>query len=131
MTRHHVVVLTGGALPGQDTPAPRSHDLNAVRTEMHQALTVLGELTGNIETRAYLGERLTSLVTAAWKAGHAVAARDHRVAAAFVLGDDRETADRFAKFITGEVDPAYVIHALDPADELLRHWENCAGRTVG
>ena len=41
--------------------------------------------------------------------------------------DDQDTADRFAAYVTREIDPAQVLKALDPVAELLTWRENQLG----
>jgi hypothetical protein len=42
----------------------------------------------------------------------------HHASACWVF-DDEPTAKRFAAFVTAEIDPAVVLHALNPVKELL------------
>ena len=42
----------------------------------------------------------------------------HHVPACWVF-DSEPAAQRFAKFVTAEIDPAVVVRALDPVSELL------------
>ena len=43
----------------------------------------------------------------------------HRTVAVWVLGSDKEEAERFAEFVTREIDPAYVTRGLSPLTEML------------
>jgi hypothetical protein len=40
--------------------------------------------------------------------------------------DDQDTAERFAAFVTREIDPAQVVKALNPVSELLNWREHIA-----
>jgi hypothetical protein len=129
--RPHVVILTAGALPGQDTPDPHATQLAAVPA-LKVTLTRLNDLGvhgGDPGRDVAVGAALDAMAAAYWRAGWADAAKEHRVVAVYVLPDGEEAA-RFAAFMTGEVDPAYHRAASSPVDELLRHAENCAGRVI-
>ena len=105
MSGPYVVILTGGALPGQKMPEP-------IRNDIDVALQRAG-LTG---TGA--GDSLARrIAVAAIKLGYEHGARDYRVVAAYVV-DGRDDAQRFAEFVTREIDPAYVTAARSPLDEL-------------
>ena len=51
--------------------------------------------------------------------GFKEAATLHRTVAVWVLGD-KEEAERFAEFVTREIDPAYVTAALSPLNEIAQ-----------
>ena len=107
MSSQYVVILTSGALPGQETPQPGRIDIDlalqrsglAVRTDAEDALA-------------------RKVAAVAFRHGYERGARDHRVVAAYVL-DGEGTAARFAEFVTREIDPAYVTVARSPLDELF------------
>ena len=123
--RAHVVILTAGALPGAPAPEPLAHHLAGVQTATHHLLDQLAALglDDSPAKRAAAGGCLAPFMAALWKLGYGEAAKAHRVVATWVVPGDRAAADRFARFVTREIDPAYVATALDPADELLRQWE--------
>jgi hypothetical protein len=113
----HVVILTGGALPGHpdQAPAPNEVELALERAGVAQTLPPLAL------ARAVISE--------AYKLGWHQAAQHYRVVAVYVLADEFE-ANRFAVFMTAEVDPAHVMRASAPLPELLAAWENNAGRVI-
>jgi hypothetical protein len=107
-----VVILTGGALPGQPTPDPAPADIE-------MAMTVAGVGAWSAPLDAHMAR---IAVGEALKIGWANAADAHQVVSVFVIGDDLEAA-RFAAFMSGEVDPAYVLGTRSPLPELLAHYE--------
>jgi hypothetical protein len=102
-----VVILTGGALPGRETPEATRLDIDvaiqraglAVRTEAEDALA-------------------RKVAAAAFRHGYDQGARDHRTVAAWIV-DGEDDAAAFARFVTRDVDPAYVIKPRSPLAELL------------
>lgn len=127
----HVVVLTRGALPGQDPPAPNEIDIGlaleraGVTAEDRAAITA-AVTAGTITPHNALLRRIAGQ---ALMIGYARAAKLHEVIAAWVLGSPGD-ATRFAQVITETVDPAYVVQASDPLGELLNAHENSTGRVI-
>lgn len=119
MTGTHVVLLTGGALPGQENPEATRNDIDvtiqraglAVRTEAEDALA-------------------RKVAAAAYRLGYDHGSRDHRVVAAWIAGSEDDAAG-FAEFVTREIDPAYVIKARSPLAELLAAAEAARAREEG
>jgi hypothetical protein len=103
MSGPYVVILTGGALPGQDHGTPEGYQVDL-------ALQHAGCASGDKMGRHVAGK--------AWRLGYAEAAKLHRVVAVYVL-DDADDARRFAEFVTREIDPAYVKTAVSPLGELF------------
>ena len=106
MSGPYVVILTGGSLPGGRPPVssdpPRMHlDLAIERGTAGDGTPVLRHVAEE-----------------AWLLGFREAATLHRTVAVWVLGD-KEEAERFAEFVTREIDPAYVTAALSPLTEML------------
>ena len=106
MSGPYVVILTGGLLPDGRPPVrsdpPRSHlDLATERGTDKDGTPVLRHVAEE-----------------AWALGFKEAATLHRTVAVWVL-DDKDEAERFAEFVTREIDPAYAIAALSPLDEIL------------
>jgi hypothetical protein len=116
-----VVILTGGALPGQDTAVPHPNDID-LAWERGRVDPASPEIIDGLAARRIAYE--------AFRIGWHQAALLHRVIAVYLLDDDRNDADRFARFMTAEVDPAYVMRAALPLDELLRAYENSGGRII-
>ena len=105
MSGPDVVILTGGALPGQKMPEPSRNDIDVAL----QRAGLTGTGAGDSLARR--------IAVAAIKLGYEHGARDYRVVAAYVV-DGRDDAQRFAEFVTREIDPAYVTAARSPLDEL-------------
>ena len=105
MSGQYVVILTGGALPGQKMPEPSRNDIDVAL----QRAGLTGTGAGDSLARR--------IAVAAIKLGYEHGARDYRVVAAYVV-DGRDDAQRFAEFVTREIDPAYVTAARSPLDEL-------------
>jgi hypothetical protein len=101
----YVVILTGGALPGQKMPEPSRNDIDVAL----QRAGLTGTGAGDSLARR--------IAVAAIKLGYEHGARDYRVVAAYVV-DGKDDAQRFAEFVTREIDPAYVTAARSPLDEL-------------
>ena len=101
----YVVILSGGALPGQKMPEPSRNDIDVAL----QRAGLTGTGAGDSLARR--------IAVAAIKLGYEHGARDYRVVAAYVV-DGRDDAQRFAEFVTREIDPAYVTAARSPLDEL-------------
>ena len=106
MSGQYVVILTGGALPGQKMPEPSRNDIDVA---LGRAGVAVGTPADNAGTRR--------LAAHAIKLGYEHGARDYRVVAAYVV-DGKDDAQRFAEFVTREIDPAYVTAARSPLDEL-------------
>jgi hypothetical protein len=105
MSGQYVVILTGGARPGDESSriGPASHQLDlAIERGAHPDPAVM----------------LRHVAEEAWQIGHAEAAQLQRIVAAWVV-DGKDDAARFAEFVTHEIDPAYVIAARSPLGELL------------
>ena len=105
MSGPYVVILTGGGLPGQKMPEPSRNDIDVAL----QRAGLTGTGAGDSLARR--------IAVAAIKLGYEHGARDYRVVAAYVV-DGRDDAQRFAEFVTREIDPAYVTAARSPLDEL-------------
>ena len=105
MSGQYVVILTGGALPGQKMPEPSRNDIDVAL----QRAGLTGTGAGDSLARR--------IAVAAIKLGYEHGARDYRVVAAYVV-DGKDDAQRFAEFVTREIDPAYVTAARSPLDEL-------------
>ena len=105
MSGQYVVILTGGGLPGQKMPEPSRNDIDVAL----QRAGLTGTGAGDSLARR--------IAVAAIKLGYEHGARDYRVVAAYVV-DGRDDAQRFAEFVTREIDPAYVTAARSPLDEL-------------
>ena len=107
MSGPYVVILTGGALPGQEAPQATRNDIDlaiqragiAVRTEAEDAVA-------------------RKAAAAAFRHGYERGARDHRTVTVWVV-DSEDDAAGFAAFVTREIDPAYVIKPRSPLAELL------------
>lgn len=106
-SRPWAVILTGGALPGEDTPEPGNleRDLAAFRA--------------GITPETLIAPQVAVYAREMYRAGYARAAQAHRVVAVWVV-DGTERADRFAQWVTREIDPAYVSLVSDPLAEMLR-----------
>jgi hypothetical protein len=100
MTGQYVVILTGGALPGQEAREADGTDLAVARS-------------------VYAAEGLDAALAAAFRGGYKQAAFEYRTVAVWVVGSDEHEAKRFAEFVTREIDPAYVTRALSPLTEML------------
>jgi hypothetical protein len=118
MKPQHVVILTGGGLPDEETPGPHRNDVDLA---LQRAGCDLATVPDNAVLRQIVAE--------AFKVGYHQAAMLHRVVAVWVL-PDQAGAERFAKFVTAEVDPAYVRQAGDPLAELLTAYDNSTGRII-
>ena len=105
MSGPYVVILTGGGLPGQKMPEPSRNDIDVAL----QRAGLTGTGAGDSLARR--------IAVAAIKLGYEHGAREYRVVAAYVV-DGRDDAQRFAEFVTREIDPAYVTAARSPLDEL-------------
>ena len=105
MSGPYVVILTGGGLPGQKMPEPSRNDIDVAL----QRAGLTGTGAGDSLARR--------IAVAAIKLGYEHGARDYRVVAAYVV-DGKDDAQRFAEFVTREIDPAYVTAARSPLDEL-------------
>ena len=106
MSGPYVVILTGGLLPDGRPPVrsdpPRSHlDLATERGTDKDGTPVLRHVAEE-----------------AWALGFKEAATLHRTVAVWVLGD-KEEAERFAEYVTHDIDPAYVAVARSPLAETL------------
>lgn len=104
MSAQYVVILTGGAQPGDEHGDMPLHqvDLAIKGAGPHPDPDV----------------RLRRVAEEGWCLGYAEAAKLQRVVAVWVL-DDEADAKRFAEFVTREIDPAYVAAARSPLDEML------------
>ena len=116
MSDQYVVILTGGARPGDKTshhgPSRNQLDLAVERgTNPDPAL-----MARHVAEEGYL-------------IGFAEAAMLQRVVAVWVL-DDKDEAGRFAEFVTREIDPAYVTRALSPLNEVLNAADEARQRAV-
>jgi hypothetical protein len=111
--RPFVVLLTGGALPGQTEAAPGPNDIE-VALERAGVAGDLGPLDAML-ARKVAGE--------AFQHGWHQAAQLHRTVAVYVL-EDAEDARRFAEFMSREVDPVHVMRAASPLAETLAAAEN-------
>jgi hypothetical protein len=106
MSEQYVVILTGGSRPDQETREADGADLAVARS-------------------VYAAEGLDAALAAAFRGGYKRAAFEYRTVAAWVVGDEEE-AQRFAEFVTREIDPAYVTAARSPLAELLAAIEPAA-----
>jgi hypothetical protein len=106
MSGPYVVILTGGLLP--DGRPPASSDPPRVQLDL---AIERGTDPGGTPVLRHVAEE-------AWLLGFKEAATLHRTVAVWVL-DDKEEAERFAEFVTREIDPAYVTTALSPLNEIL------------
>jgi hypothetical protein len=112
MSGQYVVILTGGARPGDETShtGPASFQLDlAVERGTHPDPAVMAR---------HVAEE-------AWQIGYAEAAKLQRVVAAWIV-DGKDDADRFAEFVTREIDPAYVTAGRSPLAEVLTSAEGRA-----
>ena len=116
MNSPHVVILTGGARPGDERANPPVYQLD---------LAIEG--AGTHPEPAIMARRIAE---EGWQAGYAEAAKLQRVIAVWVV-DDEADAKRFAEFVTREVDPAFVIRAQSPLAEVLTGAEVLRGRAAG
>jgi hypothetical protein len=107
MNGPYVVILTGGALPGQETPEPTRIDIDVAIQRAGVAIRTAAE-----------DELVRKVAAAAFGHGYHGGARDHRMVTAWVV-DSEDDAAGFAAAITRDVDPAYVIKARSPLAELL------------
>lgn len=105
MSGPYVVILTGGLLPDGRPPV----NSDPPRVQLDLAIERGTSKDGTPVLRHVAEE--------AWRLGYAEAAKMHRTVAVWVL-DDKEEAERFAEFVTREIDPAYVTAARSPLDEL-------------
>jgi hypothetical protein len=110
----YVVILTGGALPGQEVP-------KAIRNDIDVAIQRAGVA---IRTAAE-DDLARKVAAAAFRHGYHSGARDHRTVTAWVV-DSEDDAAGFAAAVTRDVDPAYVIKARSPLAELLAAIEPAA-----
>jgi hypothetical protein len=129
----HVVILTGGGTPGEQDrpPEPGRMDLalaldRAGVSEYDRDIIMAGR---DVDRLTPANARLLAVAAEAFKAGYRQAAMLHRVVAVWVL-PGLPAAQRFAAFITAQVDPAYVRTAGDPLPELLAALDNQTGRTI-
>jgi len=106
MSGPYVVILTGGLLPDGRPPV----NSDPPRVQLDLAIERGTSKDGTPVLRHVAEE--------AWRLGYAEAAKMHRTVAVWVL-DDKEEAERFAEFVTREIDPAYVTTALSPLNEIL------------
>jgi hypothetical protein len=116
MSGQYVVILTGGARPGDETSrtGPASFQLDlAVERGAHPDPAVMAR---------HVAEE-------GWQIGYAEAAKLQRVVAVWVL-DDKDEAGRFAEFVTREIDPAYVTRGLSPLNEVLNAADEARQRAV-
>lgn len=111
--RPYVVILTGGALPGQQDADPHPNDIELALQRAGVAGT-LGPLDATL-ARVVAGE--------AFRVGWHAAAQLHRVVAVYALEDEGEAA-WFAAFCSADVDPAYVRRAASPLTAALAAWES-------
>lgn len=106
MSGPYVVILTGGLLPDGRPP------VNLDPPRMHLDLAIeRGTASDGTPVLRHVAEE-------AWALGFKEAATLHRAVAVWVLGD-KEEAERFAEFVTREIDPAYAVAALSPLNEVL------------
>jgi hypothetical protein len=104
-----VVILTGGAAPmssGSADPHPADIEL---ALEHAGVAGTMGPLDAALARR---------VAGAAFKAGWHRSAQLHRAVAVYVFDDGAEAA-RFARWLTGEVDPAHVMRARSPVGEMI------------
>ena len=106
MSGPYVVILTGGALPGQEKRADPTRAQLDLAVERGNTPGVSPDV------------RDRHIAEEAWLLGYAEGATLHRVVAAWVL-DGKDEAERFAEFVTREIDPAYVTAARSAVAELL------------
>jgi hypothetical protein len=107
MTGAYVVILTGGALPGQEAPEADRVDIDVSLQRAELAIRTVAE-----------DALARKVAAAAFRHGYERGARDHRVVAAYVV-DGEDDAARFAEFVTREIDPAYVTAGRSPLGEML------------
>lgn len=105
MSGPYVVILTGGARPGDEIshigPASHQIDLAVDRgTNPNPAL-----MARHVAEEGFL-------------LGYAEAAKLQRVVTAWVV-DGKDEAGRFAEFVTRELDPAFVMPARSALGEML------------
>jgi hypothetical protein len=117
MGNSYVVILTGGLLPDGRPPAssdpPRAHlDLAIERGTGKDGTPVLRHVAEE-----------------AWALGFKEAATLHRTVAVWVL-DGKEEAERFAEFVTREIDPAYVTAGRSPLNEILNAADEARQRAL-
>ena len=111
----HVVILTGGGVPGEEDNPPEPHE-----NDLALALDRAAAAAGVDEVGGYRNDWVARTVAAeAFKVGYHQAAMLHRVVAVYVV-DGEEAAARFAAVMTAEVDPVYPRKAADPMLELLK-----------
>ena len=106
MSGPYVVILTGGALPGQEAHADPSHSDLDIIVERGNTSGVSPDV------------RDRHIAEEGWLRGYAEAAKLHRTVAAWVV-DGEDDAARFAEFVTREIDPAYVTAGRSPLGEML------------
>jgi hypothetical protein len=110
--RPFVVLLTGGALPGQGIPDPQPNDIE---------LALFAVSPGPLPALdAHLARRVAA---EAFRVGWEQAAKLHRTVAVYVL-EDGEEARGFAEFMSREVDPVHVMRGSSPLAETLAATEN-------
>lgn len=113
MTGQYVVILTGGARPGDERADPPGYQLD---------LAIEG--AGTHADPAVLARRIAE---EGWQIGYVEAAKRQRVRAVWVVDAEGDAA-RFAEFVTREIDPAYVARSLSPLAEMLTAAEALRGR---
>lgn len=116
----HIVILTGGARPGDSTPMPSRNDLDLALADAGVPDSAVPRLFWEQLTDAQV--TVEGIVTAAFRTGYAKAAQLHRAVAAWILEDPAQ-ARQFAAWATRAIDPAYVITARDPLAEMLTEQE--------
>lgn len=129
----YVVLLTGGAQPGDTDKGPSSLDMDLLAPDRAAAVAALATLViagATLDAEdANIASALDRLIAAAWRRGHAEATRANAIPALWVI-DGEDTARRFAAFVTAEIDPAIVRRAADPLGQALTAHENNAGRII-
>ena len=107
MSGPYVVILTGGALPTDASKADPPRNQLDLAVERGNTPAVSRDV------------RDRHIAEEGWLLGYREAAQLHRTVAAWVLGGDKAEAERFAAFVTREIDPAYVTTGRSPVAELL------------
>ena len=118
MGNSYVVILTGGDLPGQEAP-------ETGRIDIEVSLQLAG-LAIRTVTEDALARKVAA---AAFRHGYERGAHASRTVAVWVL-DGKEEAERFAEFVTREIDPAYVKAALSPLNEILNAADEARQRAL-
>jgi hypothetical protein len=106
MSAQYVVLLTGGY-------APPGHAGRAGHEKRQEG----GHVLAMAQDKLVEGG-LDSALAEMWQAGWNAAAVHYRIVTCWAFEDAAE-AERFARFVTAEIDPAYVMAARSPVHELL------------